>query len=181
MVSITANTADLEIVKLDDPGRVVKAEDRTLTYTLVYTNHGPMDAQNVTLTDTLPAEVTYLSSVPPAGWTGPTSNAGPPVTLSWFTPTLAVGQSGEIVVTVLVDDGFAGRWSTWPISRPRPTKARTDQPGRGGDRGRYVCGRDDRQDRPAASWSSPATRWCIPWLCTNMGRTRRGTWWSRIR
>jgi uncharacterized repeat protein (TIGR01451 family) len=109
VVSVTANAADLAIEKRDNPDRVIKADDRTLTYTLIYTNYGPMAAQNVTLTDTLPNEVTFGGVVSqPAGWTGPAVGTAIPVTLSWVTPTLAVGQSGEIVLTVTVADDFAG-------------------------------------------------------------------------
>jgi uncharacterized repeat protein (TIGR01451 family) len=109
VVSITANTADLAIQKLDDPDPVITADSRTLTYTLVYTNSGPLDAQNVTLTDTLPSDVVYNGvESQPAGWSGPTVSAGPPPTLSWFTPSLAAGQSGTIVLTVTVNQGFAG-------------------------------------------------------------------------
>lgn len=109
VVTISANTADLAIVKGAEPGRVIKANDRTVTYTLVYTNYGPVAAENVTLTDTLPNEVTFDRVVSqPAGWTGPTVGTDTPVTLTWVTPTLEVGQSGEIVLTVIVADDFAG-------------------------------------------------------------------------
>ncbi|MEA1965036.1 MAG: hypothetical protein U9O41_07930 [Candidatus Aerophobetes bacterium] len=53
-VSTTVNTsADLVISKSDSPDPVVAGE--TLTYTLKVTNNGPSDAQNVVVTDTLPA------------------------------------------------------------------------------------------------------------------------------
>jgi uncharacterized repeat protein (TIGR01451 family) len=114
VVTVPANTADLVIIKTDEPERVIKAEDRFLTYTLAYANLGPVDAQNVTLTDTLPNEVTFVGVVSqPAGWTGPTEGTELPVTLTWVTPTLVAGQSGEIVVLVEVDEDFSGVLTNW--------------------------------------------------------------------
>ena len=63
--------ADLSIVKYDDPDPVAAGEP--LTYTLNVTNHGPHDAENVNVTDTLPAEVSFTNAVPtPAGSSGST-------------------------------------------------------------------------------------------------------------
>jgi uncharacterized repeat protein (TIGR01451 family) len=98
---------DLAIEKLDesDPGDV----GGPLTYTLVYTNNGPFDAQEVYITDTLPNEVTYRGMVEqPAGWSGPEYAAVPTATLTWYTPTLAAGASGRMVYTVTVDAGSTG-------------------------------------------------------------------------
>jgi uncharacterized repeat protein (TIGR01451 family) len=54
--------ADLLISKDDYPDPV--APGRLLTYTLNVVNNGPDSATNVTITDTLPADVTYISSQP---------------------------------------------------------------------------------------------------------------------
>lgn len=96
--------ADLAISKSDDPEPVVAGE--TLTYTLVYTNHGPSDAQGVTITDTLPVSVTYggMVSVTPSLF-GPTQTGQ---LLTWYTSTLAAEVSGTIVFTVTVDAGASG-------------------------------------------------------------------------
>jgi uncharacterized repeat protein (TIGR01451 family) len=56
--------ADLAIDILDRPDPV--APDKILTYTLVYTNYGPSDAVNLSLTDQLPAAVDYIRSQPAA-------------------------------------------------------------------------------------------------------------------
>ncbi|MBI4786984.1 MAG: DUF11 domain-containing protein [Chloroflexi bacterium] len=62
----TANAlADLAIGKTASPSPVNAGA--TLTYTLNVTNTGPSDAANVTVTDTLPAGVTY-GSAGGAGW-----------------------------------------------------------------------------------------------------------------
>jgi uncharacterized repeat protein (TIGR01451 family) len=94
-----APLASLTIDKTDSPDPVAPGE--TLTYTLVYTNGGPSNAQGVTLTDTLPSEMTFngvVSVEPPL--------FGPTVTLpylTWYTPTLAAGASGTLVFTATVD------------------------------------------------------------------------------
>jgi uncharacterized repeat protein (TIGR01451 family) len=95
------------LTKSDDPGTVIAGE--TLTYTLTYYQNGVAAAENVDITDTLPAEVTYGGLVSqPAGWTGPTYDPGPPVTLNWFTPTLDAGASGSILFTVTVNSDAEG-------------------------------------------------------------------------
>jgi uncharacterized repeat protein (TIGR01451 family) len=57
--------ANLELVKSDSPDPVPLGED--LTYTLSIANHGPSDASAVTVTDTLPASVEFLSATPSQG------------------------------------------------------------------------------------------------------------------
>ena len=58
-------TANLELVKSDSPDPVPLGED--LTYTLSVANHGPSDASAVTVTDTLPASVEFVSATPSQG------------------------------------------------------------------------------------------------------------------
>ena len=57
--------ADLELAKFDSPDPVPLGED--LAYTLSVTNHGPSDAAAVTVTDTLPASVEFVSATPSQG------------------------------------------------------------------------------------------------------------------
>ncbi len=59
VVVANANSADMAIVKTGTPNPVT--EGTPLTYTLAVTNNGPASATNVTVTDTLPSVVTYLS------------------------------------------------------------------------------------------------------------------------
>jgi uncharacterized repeat protein (TIGR01451 family) len=56
-----------------------------ITYSLILTNNGPSDSQNVTVTDTLPANTTFVSMTTPAGW----ACADP-----------AVGSAGTITCTI---------------------------------------------------------------------------------
>lgn len=60
VVVANANSADMAIVKTGTPNPVT--EGTPLTYTLTVTNNGPASATNVTVTDTLPSVVTYLST-----------------------------------------------------------------------------------------------------------------------
>ena len=85
-------TADLVIVKRDDPDPVVAGA--YLTYTLLITNEGPSAAVNVRVTDTLPAEVSFVSATP--------AQSSGPNPLVWQLGTLAAGASRQITVVVQV-------------------------------------------------------------------------------
>ena len=88
--------ADLSVNKSDspDPVRVKK----TLTYTVTVTNNGPDTATGVTLTDTLPSGVKYVSATPTQGSCSGTT------TITCNLGTLINGGSAtvRIVVTPLV-------------------------------------------------------------------------------
>jgi uncharacterized repeat protein (TIGR01451 family) len=102
LTSILPPQADLLITKSDDPDPAIA--NGTLVYTLIYTNAGPSDAQNVDITETLPVSVSYggIVSQPP-GWSDPPAyDSGPPETLTWHIPTLVAGATGRIVLTVTV-------------------------------------------------------------------------------
>jgi uncharacterized repeat protein (TIGR01451 family) len=85
--------ADLDVVK----SGIVNGDQ--IVYTITVTNNGPADATNVVVTDTLPAEVTYVSddcggaNVPP--WT-------------WNIGGLLNGANATCNVTVDVDPLFEG-------------------------------------------------------------------------
>ncbi len=85
--------ADVTVVKRDDPDPAWPGG--TLVYTLVYTNNGPSDAQNVLVTDTLPVEVTFVAADP--------APAGGPNPLVWNLGALPAGASGQIVITTTVN------------------------------------------------------------------------------
>ncbi|HSH17148.1 MAG TPA: DUF11 domain-containing protein, partial [Verrucomicrobiae bacterium] len=57
--------ADLAVTKLDTPDPVNIGAN--ITYDITVTNNGPVDATGVTLTDTLPAGVTFVSATPSQG------------------------------------------------------------------------------------------------------------------
>ncbi|HEY3129262.1 MAG TPA: hypothetical protein VGL91_07375 [Acidobacteriota bacterium] len=93
-VTTTVNTsADLSVTKTDSPDPVTMRS--SLTYTIAVTNSGPSPASAVTLTDTLPAGVTFRSATPTQG----------SCSLSGSTVTCALGtlaRSGSATVTIVV-------------------------------------------------------------------------------
>lgn len=104
--SSTAPTAvnqniDLRITKTDAPDPV--ASSGTLTYTLTVFNDGPSDATGVTVTDVLPAGVTFVSATASQGTA--TNAAG---TITGTLGNIANGASATITVAVTVDPGTTG-------------------------------------------------------------------------
>ena len=79
----TVNTsADLEVTKTDSPDPVDAGSN--ITYTINFTNHGPSDAQSVTVTDAVPANTTFVSAVVTTG-------------SGWSTSAPSVGGTGNVV------------------------------------------------------------------------------------
>ena len=95
-------TADLAISKSDDPDPVTAGDP--LTYTLSVTNTGPSDATDVIVTDTLLAEVTYVSATPSQG--SPCSEVGGSVTCDLG--SLALDATATVTIAVTVDASTAG-------------------------------------------------------------------------
>ena len=102
--SATENTvvnteADLVIAKTDSPDPVIAGNQ--LVYTVTVQNNGPSDAQNVVVTDTLPAGVTFDST---AGCEESPAAGVPTCTLG----TITSGNSKMFTITVDVDAGTTG-------------------------------------------------------------------------
>jgi uncharacterized repeat protein (TIGR01451 family) len=104
--SVTA-AADLAVTKTG-PATVTAGTD--ITYTISVTNNGPSDAQSVTLTDSVPANTTFVSNTqtsgtgflcsnPPAGGTG---------TITCTEATLALNASATFTVVLHVLSSAAG-------------------------------------------------------------------------
>jgi uncharacterized repeat protein (TIGR01451 family) len=70
-----------------------------INYTLTIDNNGPSDAVGVTVTDTLPAEVSYVGAV------GATCVESPAGTLVCDAGTIAAGDTLVITITVDIDGG----------------------------------------------------------------------------
>jgi uncharacterized repeat protein (TIGR01451 family) len=75
-------TTDLRIGASDLPDPVYAGND--ITYTLTITNDGPLDASGVVITDSLPSQVSFLSSIP----------GSPQCSLSGDILTCAIGHLG---------------------------------------------------------------------------------------
>ncbi|MFN3191205.1 MAG: SdrD B-like domain-containing protein [Aureliella sp.] len=98
----TLNPAiDLEVTKVDSADPVIAGND--LVYTMVVTNNGPSTATNVSLSDTLPAGVTFTSGTSTQGTTA--NNNG---VFTADIGTLASGASATVTLTVGVDPGTTG-------------------------------------------------------------------------
>jgi uncharacterized repeat protein (TIGR01451 family) len=95
---------DLEITKIDLVDPVVVSTDSPtalITYEVTVTNNGPELAENVVVTDTLPATLTYVSATPGVGTCG---HAGGTVTCELG--DLAVGDS--VLITIVVETEAVG-------------------------------------------------------------------------
>lgn len=132
VVVANANSADMAIVKTATPNPVT--EGTPLLYSLAITNNGPATATDVTITDTLPSTVTYLSST---ATQGSCSEAGGTVTcllgtmLDAGTATVSIltipGQAGVISNTANVtadqtDSNLTNNTSTVSVTVLQPTK-----------------------------------------------------------
>jgi len=93
VVAVGAGSADLSVTKVDSPDPVFVGG--TLTYTVTVNNAGPDTADNLTVTDTLPAGVTFVSAMG-TGWT--CNEAAGVVTCT--RASLAVGAAPDITITV---------------------------------------------------------------------------------
>ena len=93
--TLVITRADLEIVKTDDIDPIPAGD--VLTYTLAVTNHGPSNATGVTVTDSLPANVTFLSASTTQGTVSVVNGL-----LTANLNGLAVNNSGTITVRVRV-------------------------------------------------------------------------------
>jgi uncharacterized repeat protein (TIGR01451 family) len=96
--TLTVTVADLEIQKTADNPTPVPGG--TVVFTLTATNQGPSAATGVTVTDTLPAGLTYASNDCGAAFASPT--------LTWTISALANLASATCHLTVTVDAGASG-------------------------------------------------------------------------
>jgi uncharacterized repeat protein (TIGR01451 family) len=94
--------ADLSVTKSDSPDPVTAGEN--ITYTIVAANAGPSDAQNVTVSDAIPANTTFVSfsqtSGPPFTLTTPPAGGTGAVTATAATFAAGASATFELVVNV---------------------------------------------------------------------------------
>jgi uncharacterized repeat protein (TIGR01451 family) len=100
-IEVVASSADLSLTKSDSPDPVTVGQE--LTYTITVSNAGPDAAQNVSVTDTLPAGVTFGSASASQGTCSGTAT----VTCSLGT----IAASGSATVTIKVTPTAAGTLS----------------------------------------------------------------------
>ncbi len=108
--SASANTtvaiaaADLAVIKTATATAIAGTN---FDYTINVTNSGPSIASNVSLTDTLPTNVTFQSFAPAAGWTCTTPAAGSTGTITCTKAAMATDDPGLFRVTVRLNANVA--------------------------------------------------------------------------
>jgi len=118
VVVANANSADLAILKSATPSPNVSDGD-TLTYTLAVTNNGPANATDVTVTDPLPSNVTYLSV---SSTQGTCSQAGG--TATCLLGTMTNGATATVTILTLAGaPGTASNTSTVSADQTDPNLA----------------------------------------------------------
>jgi len=95
--------ADLSVTKSDSPDPV--AAGGSLTYIIIATNGGPSVASTMVLTDSVPANTTFLSLTVAAGWTCATPAVGGTGTVSCTKASVAVAESATFTLVVNVKAG----------------------------------------------------------------------------
>ena len=120
------SSADLQLEKLDSPDPVLPGD--SITYEILLTNAGPDAAEFVSLEDTLPAEVTFLSLFADPSWTCSTPAVGSGGTVSCSIDALPVGIS-DFFITVMVG---AGVTPGTVITNTATASAETPDPDEGG-------------------------------------------------
>ena len=92
--SVNALPADLSIVK--SVSNAAPALDDNVTFTVTVTNNGPQNATGVSVADSLPAGLTFVSANPAAPY-----DAGTGI---WTIGTVANGETSTLEVTATVND-----------------------------------------------------------------------------
>lgn len=99
-------SADISVTKTDSPDPVTAGSN--LTYTITVTNNGQGTASSVSLSDTLPANTTFVSLTSPMGWSCMTPAVGSGGTVSCSIPSLSNGASAQFTLVVNVPTCTSG-------------------------------------------------------------------------
>ncbi|UXI66242.1 hypothetical protein N4264_15955 [Tahibacter amnicola] len=99
-------SADLAVTVVDSPDPVLAGNN--LTYTVTVTNNGPDAASTVSLSDTLPGTLTFVSFTAPGGWSCTTPAVGAGGTVSCSIASLGVGSAVFTLVGNVPADTPAG-------------------------------------------------------------------------
>jgi len=92
---VCSNEADLEVLKTVN--NMTPSVGGTIVFSLLATNHGPIDATGVVVTDHLPTGYTYVSATASKG-------SYSPATSVWSIGSLPVGASELLDITVTVNN-----------------------------------------------------------------------------
>jgi uncharacterized repeat protein (TIGR01451 family) len=114
--------SDVSVVK-NGPGTITAGTN--ISYTIDVTSNGPSDATSVTLSDSLPANTTFVSFSSPAAWLCTTPASGGTGTISCSVATLASGATSSFTLTLHVSPAL----TTGTISNTATTSAAGDTNG----------------------------------------------------
>ena len=93
---------NLTVEKTDSPDPVQPLQN--ITYTIAYSNTGQSTATNVIISDTTPANTTFVSASPTATSAPSVGGTG---TVTWNVGSVAPGGSGVVTLVVKVDSGVS--------------------------------------------------------------------------
>ncbi|MGD0567241.1 MAG: C25 family cysteine peptidase [Candidatus Sulfotelmatobacter sp.] len=118
VVVANANSADMAIVKTATPSPTVSEGD-PLTYSLAVTNNGPASATDVTVTDPLPSQVTFLSVTSTVGTCSQADG-----TVTCLLGTMANAATATItILTLPITEGTASNTATVTADQTDPVPA----------------------------------------------------------
>ncbi|MEO8033937.1 MAG: hypothetical protein ABI837_05850, partial [Acidobacteriota bacterium] len=129
-VTTIAGSADLSVTKVDNPDPVTPGAN--LAYAITVNNAGPSNGQTVTLSDTLPANTTFVSLTAPAGWSCTPLAVGATGTVSCTNASLAIGNSAPITLTVATNPALTAGTT---ITNTATVSASTPDPNMGNQSG----------------------------------------------
>jgi len=98
---VCGGSADQAITKNDSPDPVVTGSN--ITYTINLINNGPDAAGNVAVSDTVPANSTFVSAAGPAGWTVVSPLAGGTGTVTFNKASVANVETAIFTIVVNVN------------------------------------------------------------------------------
>ena len=122
IVAASASQADLALTTSSTPSYVFAGND--ITYIQTITNNGPATATGISFLEAVPANTTFSSISPPAGWTCTTPAVGATGNITCTDASLTSGDSINILVAVNV----ASSITATPITANSSVSATTSDP-----------------------------------------------------
>lgn len=117
--AMAAASADVAIVMTNGTASTTAGTDTT--YTLTASNYGPDNASTAVVTYVLPPALTFVSSIPGAGWSCSTPAIGMTGTISCTNLSLASGSTESLTITARLSATASGTLSsTATISATEP-------------------------------------------------------------
>ncbi len=104
-VASVVSSADIAVTNSATPNPVTAGSN--ITYTQIVTNNGPSAADNAQLVTNIPANTTFVSMTPPAGWTCQVPGVGNTGTVICTNANMVGGTAGTFTMVVKVNTGVA--------------------------------------------------------------------------